>query len=608
MRGRGAAERRVLCASGIGLLASLPLLLHGASCGQDFDFHLQGWLAVRAAWHAEVWSPHWVPAANYGAGEPRFLFYPPLSWLLGALLSVVFSWAWVPWAFCFACFSGAAWSMQHAARRLASPPAAWLAATVYALSPYLLFTGYERGALAELLAAVWMPPLFVALMDARMPVVRVSLLLAALWFTNAPAAVMGCYLVVAALLWRSGVLFFENPPPKPLVRGFRDLWLRSAAALALGCALAGDYLFPAWLEQRYVAIRRAIAPGMRVEDSFLFAHTGDPYHDQVLHTASCIAVATLAAGLLAGLPLWLRSRAATARAGAPTVDGRRLSVFLGFTLALFALLQLRPSDWLWHLLPQLVFLQFPWRLLLPASAATGLLLALALPANFAKSRRSAAIVLTGAAVYAAALMLWTAHTRFQPCDVQDRVAAQSLLPGAGGGFEGTDEYAAKGTDNGEIQQGLPPVRLLDAPDANAGDDTNAPNPAWQIDPQHTVAGTVLVTAWSGERRSVRVAPQSAAYAVLRLERFPDWRVMVNGRPCAQRCVARDDGLTTVAVPGGRTSLITARFVTSWDVWLGRALSLLAASLLLMVSTWPRRGLGSPQPQNPAPSLTAGPPL
>jgi type II secretory pathway pseudopilin PulG len=591
MSARGAAAR-LLCASAIGLVAGLPLLLHGASCGQDFDFHLQSWLAVRAAWHTGVWSPHWVSAANYGAGEPRFLFYPPLSWLLGALLSFVFFWAWVPWAFSFLCFAGAAWSMHRAARRFASPLAAWLAAVVYALSPYLLFTGYERGALAELLAAVWMPPLFIALLESRLPVLRIAALLAALWYTNAPAAVMGCYLVLLALVWRSGVLLLKRSPAKPATASLRAAWLRGIAALALGCALSADYLFPAWFEQRFVTIERAVGPGMRVEDSFLFEHTGQAYHDQVLHTASSIAVATLAAGLLlAGLLFWLRRRKETLPGTGHGASMRSRAVgFLCATLVICALLQLRPSDFLWHLLPQFAFLQFPWRLLLPASAAAGLLLALALPTRLANTRRATAIALASGILYAIALMLWTARTRFQPCDDQDNVAAQQLLPGAGAGFEGTDEYAAKDTDNGEIQQDLPKVRLLASPGANEGDDTSNANPEWQIEPKLTIPGSILVTGWSAEQRSVQVRPQSPAYAVLLLERSRDWTVLLDGRPCSAHCIARDDGLVTVAVPSGRTSVITARFITPWDVWLGRAISLLAGLLLVLIA-WRRRHQG-----------------
>src|SRR5271168_4271500 len=79
----------VLC----GCTVALPLAIRGNSCGHDFDFHIQSWLAVAQQWRHGVFYPHWVEDANYGAGEPRFVFYPPLTWMLGALLGTVLPWS-----------------------------------------------------------------------------------------------------------------------------------------------------------------------------------------------------------------------------------------------------------------------------------------------------------------------------------------------------------------------------------------------------------------------------------------------------------------------------------------------------------------------------------
>ncbi len=124
-----------------------------------------------------------------------------------------------------------------------------------------------------------------------------------------------------------------------------------AASTAIGLALAGFYLVPAAHQERWVEIARAIGPDMRFQDSFLFHHTGEPFHDTVLHTASILACILLAVAF-ASIPLWrdaLRSRPL---------------LWLASFLPLILLLLVPLSSPLWHYTPQLAYMQFPWRWLL----------------------------------------------------------------------------------------------------------------------------------------------------------------------------------------------------------------------------------------------------
>ncbi len=551
----------------------LPLLLHAApSCGHDFGFHMQSWLAVEHAWKAGIPVPHWVAPANWGAGEARFQFYPPLSWLLGAALGAVLPWSWVPAAFTAVCLGGAAAAMYGVARSFRPPAQAAVAAAVYAASPYLLFAAYERTAYSELLAAVWMPLLLGTLLRRPLRLTQTGMLLAALWYTNAPAGVMGFYLLAFSALWglKSG-------------HGARFTTLfRHAAAGVLGGLLAADYLLPAWYEQRFVEIDRAVSPGLRIGDSFLFGHMGETFHDGVLRTASWIAVCTVGAGLLAAGAGWLRRRAADGNGRPHQISPQqveRLSIaFLASLLAICFLLQLRPSGLAWRTLPELRFLQFPWRLLLPASAATGLLFGLALSPGILEKVPARSWIVAGL-LFAVGLTTWAGLTRFQPCDEEDTVAAHLLWAGGDAGFAGTDEYAAAGSDNGEIQQGLPRVRLLRAPAADEGDDAVDANPAWK--PFSGTPGKVEVLRWGPDGFTLRLRPEAEAYAVLRWERFPGWELRVDGSPCGVRCVLREDGLLTIELPPKQWSTVTAEWRVGADAWWGRALSTFGFLSLLL---------------------------
>ena len=52
-----------------------------------FRLSLVSWFDALNSWRHGIPYPHWTPSANYGAGEPRFVFYSPLTWMLGAALA-----------------------------------------------------------------------------------------------------------------------------------------------------------------------------------------------------------------------------------------------------------------------------------------------------------------------------------------------------------------------------------------------------------------------------------------------------------------------------------------------------------------------------------------
>ena len=108
-----------LLIAGTALLAVGTLVVRGNSCGHDFDFHLLSWMEVARAWNTGLLYPHWVQDANYGAGEPRLIFYPPASWLLGGLLGTISGWHAAPVLFVLLALLGAGISMYLLAREWA---------------------------------------------------------------------------------------------------------------------------------------------------------------------------------------------------------------------------------------------------------------------------------------------------------------------------------------------------------------------------------------------------------------------------------------------------------------------------------------------------------
>jgi hypothetical protein len=569
----------LLCAAA----ANVPQILRGASCGHDFDFHLVSWLDAVNSWRHGILYPHWTPSPNFGAGEPRFIFYPPITWMIGAVLGALLPWRMVPPVFVFLLLAATGLGTRALARQAFDEGVATLAGCTAIFSGYALFTAYERSAFAELTGGFWVPMMLVLMLrrDSKSPApgdqmrsrrwgtqgldrpaLLLSLVVAGAWLSNAPLGVMLSYLlaavaVVVALLARSWV---------PV--------LRAAAGAALGLGLAAFFLVPAAWEQRWVAIRQAVDdPGLLIENSWLFGRHADPrleLHDVELIRVSGIAV-TMVAVALAGLGVswWRRALPADRRWWMPIALIPVGVLFLQFPI----------SDFLWNALPKMRFLQFPWRWLVVVEAPMAIFFASAIWAGHRYWRALAAVVCSAAFLAASAFAY---ASLFQSCDEDDAVSGMLRDYRAGAGFAGTDEYAPPNADDSLVPTGLPFACLVSNPDIRLGQGDPDMTPDWSPD-QHSCDATWTEDAKKTTPGHFRLLADTshAGYLVLRLRTYPAWRLRVNGNPVSVM-QQRDDGLTAVPVPRGKVDL-AADWATTSDVILGRLVSI--AALALVTALW-----------------------
>lgn len=520
------------------LVAVLPLLARGTSCGHDFGFHVVSWLEAQAQWRQGVW-PRWEFTAAWNAGEPRFVFYPPLSWMLGALAGFVMPWAWVPNFFIWVALTAAGFSMYRLARLWAADGAALIAACFYIVHPYMMFTFYERSAYGELLAAAWIPLLLWAVLRERVSVAGVAVPVALLWLSNDPEAVIGCYLLALLAVLRVAWVWRES---------WRDAMsdaAKLAAGVVLGLGLAGFYLVPAIVEQRWVHVTMADVPGVRVVDNFLFGHYGGPAHHAILFTASWCAVALL--GMMFAL-----GAVAIARRGEERWQWFAVVALMTTGTVTFFLLT-AASALLWRDVPELKYLQFPWRLdaFLGAMAAAMLALALAK----VQIRLAAVVALAVVVLFSFGgnhLFRQVCHCGMTVRDLRAEFAASDVYY--------SDDYPPATSDPKAIQKGDSAWWIAAAPN-DAAPAGAAP-----------VASAVLA-----DRLHFIVTSAGPSFAIIHLRDYPAWRVVVNDTAIRNR-PHRTDGLIVVPVMEGMSKIDIGYAVTD-DVVTGVALTIFSCLAL-----------------------------
>lgn len=515
----------------------LPFSWLGIPSGHDFEVHFNAWVEVVDHWRQGVLYPHWAGMSHYGYGEARFIFYPPISWKVGAVLGMILPWKLVPAAYIWIALLLSGVSMFLLASRWLPRADALFAAALYAANPYHLVIVYWRSAMAELLAAAYLPLLLLLILrsdaaeDGAHVVAPLSLLMAMGWLTNIPSAVMMNYslglLVLTVAISRRSLLVVAY----------------GAAAAMVGAMLAAFYLVPVFHQQSWVNIGQVLAPGVRPEDNFLFtAIADDPDHYRFNLLVSVVAV-------------WQIAIVATALALARRLRTQEPWWPLAVWSAMAAVLMAKFTFPLWTFLPELRYVQLPWRWLLCLNAPFAVLVVLAI-------RRWWFRGLVYAAMLALVLLLWQ---RVQvpwwdnAADIKEMVDNQHDGPG----YEGTDEYAPVAADPYAIDQQAPKVLF-----------------------QGNGHAELQIKEWKAESRQVIATTSAPGQLVFRLFNYPSWRVLVNGRVVVADSTKKT-GQLTVPVAAGE-SQVQVKFVEGWDRAVGAAISMVALALMLLW-VWKSRG-------------------
>ena len=535
------------------LVIIAPFFWMGNASGHDFSFHVASWMDAAAQWRDGILFPRWTDGANHGFGEPRFIFYPPISWMFGAALGLVIPWKLVPAVFIVLTQILAGICSFALGRRLFLPRGAMICAVCYAANPYALLIVYMRSDFAEQLALAFFPLLFLAttevlgLLDspprsARRSIVFMAIMFAVVWLTNAPAGVVASYSLVMLLAWTT----LTQKTWRPLLHG--------GAALALGFGLAGFYLLPAAYEQRWVNISLALASGLQPSQNFLYRVIADAEHNAFNRIASHAAVLMI---VLTGVfAAWSFPRDRST-AGPLTKSLWKAFIALSVTAAF---LMTPISNIFWMALPKLRFVQFPWRWMSILAIPCAVFISAAIVQKRMRGYRATSTIAALLAVLACTATYMVRHTWWDSEDVP--VLLETLQNDQG--FEGVDEYDPLGDDHSLLPEKSARVTLT-PPEAERG--------------LKSPAG-VTVQRWTAERKEILITTREPSVLKLRLLDYPAWRVMVNEAVAVSEPTGETAQITVPLAAG--SSLVAVRFIRTPDRSIGAVISVVSALIALLL--------------------------
>lgn len=528
-------------------------------------------LAVATALQRGVMLPRWVPELALGFGYPLFAVYSPLAYYPPALLSllgpgILTSLKVDLAALCVACAASA----YYASRGMAGRWASVVAAACYACAPYTLANAYVRLDLAELstfpLTALVAGGLIRLAMLARqrrlawslesaravsltaLPLALLPLAHSLSTLTSVPTlAALSLAVVVAS--WRAG--------------SARAGVVATLAVGSLALGLSAWFVLPAlqwqgWLRLAQIGADSHFAPKL-VDVAGLLSSRGGWTAADWFGPGGRRWFFSVAPGRLGELPALPPYAALASAIGAVAAALATRSTRRGLTMALAAAACLSlwlATTWsggLWQAFPRLTQLQFPWRVVGPASLDVALLSALFVGALPGRARPAVACALLAAAVVPAALLVRPAY---RPIDVSSATWPAQMRRELQGGF-GT-------TGSGLF---LPRWVATEYPGDFGGErHQEAPSARPPLELQSAAQGPASLRL-----RYVSVTPRTLTLGMLYA---PAWAATIDGSAAPLR-PAQTTGLAQVSLPAGSHELRAALRPVAAEA-AGLAVTLLAA--------------------------------
>ena len=523
-----------------------PFIVLGNVSGHDVEFHLPSWIDAAQHWLEGVPYPSWSGGGHYGFGDPRFVIYPPLSWIIGGLLALILPGAMLPGTYVWICIALSVFAAYGLAREWLGRGAALWTAGLYVTNPYMLLVVTHRCAYSELLAQAGFPVallflLRVARSDSRglRDIVPLALAFGWIWLSNVPAAVIASYALGFALL----AVAIRGRSLHALVRG--------GMALGLGLGLATFYILPVALEQRWIQSEDAFATGYDIRANFLFNRSGDA--DQVafnrlVSELACAEMMLLAAASIPALR-WARKAEGLrgkARSGLP--------VLLGLA-AFFSALLFRWTWPVWLLLPRFRMAQFPWRSLFVISLALAVTIVTAAYAT----RRRGLWLGVAVAVWLALGGAILKRAPWLPDDIHELIEAAHSQKGYVGVV---DEFLPVGVDPESLDADAPRIAAFNESGEEVGDGLRT-----------------TVSIWHTEEKRFTVETDRPARLRLHLLNFRAWHATLNGSPIMSQ-TDPDTGQMVISVPKGHSE-VRIWFGPTPDRAAGVTVSLCVVGALLM---------------------------